>query len=67
MGGVTSGDWNGTKLAVNFINVTPEREMRVGRATWEYSSDFKSVQLTSERFSDGKWWVFFKESASKVE
>ena len=65
--GVTSMDWSGTTLRVNFTGVTAKREVEVGRVTWEYSSDFNSVTATTELFTDGKWWVAGKIKSTKVE
>jgi hypothetical protein len=66
-GGVTSMGWNGTTVTVNFIRITSERETEIGRGTWEYSADFKTVTLTSEMFTDGQWWNCFKLEDTKVE
>jgi len=60
-------DWSGTTLTVNFTNVTSERETQVMRNTWEYTSDFNTVTLTTERFSDGRWWTTRKVKGTKVE
>lgn len=67
MGRVTSQDWSGTTLTLNFTNFTREREVQVRRNTWEHSSDFKSVTGTWEQFTDGKWWVAGKAQNTKVE
>ena len=65
--GRVSSEWNGTALTVQFIRLTPEREVQIRHVTWEYSSDFKSVTGTVEQFNDGKWWAVEKYKESKVE
>jgi hypothetical protein len=66
-GVATSEGWNGTTLGVNWTNFTADREVEVRRATWDFSPDFKSVTLTGEQFTDGKWWVSDKANNVKVD
>ena len=66
-GSVTSMGWSGTTLSVNYNRYTADREVRVRRNTFEYSPDFKSVTLTGETFTDGKWWISAKGEGTKVE
>jgi len=63
----TSQGWDGTTLTVNFTRFTPDRKVQVRRRTWEYSPDFKSVTLTCEVFTDGKWRVAVSGKSTKVD
>lgn len=66
-GHVTSMDWSGTTLRVNFTRVTAERETQIGRVIWEHSSDFKSLSGAFELFTDGEWWTSRKIKGTKLK
>lgn len=42
---VTSMDWNGTTLNVNFTASTAERDVQIKRVIWEFSSDSNQSRL----------------------
>jgi hypothetical protein len=64
---VTSMDWSGTTLTLQWNFVTAEREVQIRRNTWEVSADFKSITGTLERFTDGEWWICGKAKGTKFE
>jgi hypothetical protein len=63
----TSGGWDGMSFTGNWKRTTPEGAVLPGSCTFNFSSDFKSLTLECQLFTDGKWWVGRKGKATKIE
>jgi hypothetical protein len=61
----TSGGWDGNSFTGNWTTTTPEGKVCPGRCTFNFSSDFTSLTMECQLFTDGKWWVSRKGNASK--
>ena len=61
----TSGGFDGKSFTGNWTKKTPDGKVRPGRCTLNFSSDFTSLTVECQLFTDGKWWISRKGKASK--